>query len=72
MPLGILKITFIMKISKKTVSVILSAALMLPAVSCANEPAGREDDGKFNIVTSFYPMQILVMNVAGGIDGVTV
>ena len=45
---------------------------MLPAVSCANEPAGREDDGKFNIVTSFYPMQILVMNVAGGIDGVTV
>ena len=61
-----------MKTSKKIASVILSAALMMPLVSCANEPSGREDDGKFNIVTSFYPMQILVMNVAGGIDGVTV
>lgn len=72
MPVGILKITFIMKNSKKLVSVILSAALMTPLMSCANEPAKREDDGVFNIVTSFYPMQILVMNVAGGIDGVTV
>ena len=72
MPVGILKITFIMKISKKIVSVILSVALMTPLMSCANEPAKREDDGVFNIVTSFYPMQILVMNVAGGIDGVTV
>ena len=61
-----------MKTSKKIASVILSAALMMPLVSCANEPSGREDDGIFNIVTSFYPMQILVMNVAGGIDGVTV
>lgn len=72
MPFGIFRITFIMKISRKILSVILSAALMVPLASCASVPSVPEDDGVFNIVTSFYPMQILVMNVAGGIDGVTV
>lgn len=75
MPEGIFRIIFIMKNIRKTVSVLLSAALMMPLVSCAadaQEPVTKEDDGIFNIVTSFYPMQIIAMNVAGDIDGVTV
>lgn len=57
---------------RKITSILLTAAMTVSLASCANEPAEREDDGEFNIVTSFYPMQILAMNVAGGIDGVTV
>ena len=57
---------------RKIASILLTAAMTVSLASCANEPAQREDDGEFNIVTSFYPMQILAMNVAGGIDGVTV
>ena len=57
---------------RKITSIILTAAMTMSLASCANEPAKSEDDGEFNIVTSFYPMQILAMNVAGGIDGVTV
>ncbi len=44
----------------------------MSAASCAAPASQREDDGVFDIVTSFYPMQILVMNIAGGIDGVSV
>ena len=50
----------------------MSAALAMQFASCAGVGSAVEDDGKFNIVTSFYPMQILVMNIAGGIDGVSV
>lgn len=50
----------------------MSAALAMQFASCAGGGSAVEDDGKFNIVTSFYPMQILVMNIAGGIDGVSV
>ncbi len=57
---------------RKITSILLTAAMTVSLASCANEPAKSEDDGEFNIVTSFYPMQILAMNVAGGIDGVTV
>lgn len=57
---------------RKITSILLTAAMTVSLASCANEPAKSEADGEFNIVTSFYPMQILAMNVAGGIDGVTV
>ena len=50
----------------------MSAALAMQFASCVGIGSAGEDDGKFNIVTSFYPMQILVMNIAGGIDGVSV
>lgn len=72
MPEGIFRIVFIMKNIIKTISVLLTAALTIPLVSCSTSIEEPEDDGNFNIVTSFYPMQILVMNIAGGIDGVTV
>lgn len=57
---------------RKITSILLTAAMTVSLASCVKEPAKSEDDGEFNIVTSFYPMQILAMNVAGGIDGVTV
>lgn len=57
---------------KRIASVFLSAALVFPLVSCAEYGVQGGDDGKFNIVTSFYPVQILVVNVAGGIDGVEI
>ncbi len=60
-----------MKNIKRIISILAAAAVILPVVSCAGDPTSV-DDGNFNIVTSFYPMQILTMNVAGGIDGVTV
>ena len=61
-----------MKSSRKIISVLMSAALAMQFASCVGIGSAGEDDGKFNIVTSFYPMQILVMNIAGGIDGVSV
>lgn len=45
--------------------------LALLCLGCANdEPKG--DKGNVNIVTSFYPMYVATINVADGIDGVTV
>ena len=61
-----------MKSARQLLSVLMSAALAMQFASCAGAGSAVEDDGKFNIVTSFYPMQILVMNIAGGIDGVSV
>ena len=75
MPEGIFRITFIMKNIRKVLPVLLAAALMMPLVSCAGNSgsqADKQDDGKFNIVTSFYPMHVLTLNVAGGIEGVSV
>ena len=46
--------------------------MTLSAASCDIPDPAAEDDGVFRIVTSFYPVQILTMNVAGGIDGVEV
>lgn len=53
-------------------ALLLSASMGLSISSCAVASAPASDDGTFNIVTSFYPMQILVMNIADGIDGVSV
>lgn len=44
--------------------------LALLCLGCSNgEP---KDDGNINIVTSFYPMYVAAINVADGVDGVTV
>ena len=61
-----------MNIIKKIVTLIMAPVIALTSAACVMNPAGQDDDGTFNIVTSFYPMQILVMNIAGGIDGVSV
>lgn len=45
--------------------------LALLCLGCANDEP-KDDKGNVNIVTSFYPMYVATINVADGIDGVTV
>lgn len=71
MPEGIFRIVFIMKDTRKIISALISIGFSMSLVACSRVPAAGAD-GKFNIVTSFYPMQVLTLNVAGGIDGVSV
>ena len=47
-------------------------ALMLSAALCLGCAPGRADGREFEVLTSFYPMYLLTINVAGGIDGVSV
>lgn len=47
-------------------------ALMVSAVMCLACMPGRADGKAFEVLTSFYPMYLLTVNVAGGIDGVNV
>jgi len=39
---------------------------------CGNNQQAEKNSGEYTIVTSFYPMYIATMNIAKGIDGVTV
>ena len=57
--------TFPMK--KKTIWALATALLALLATGCA-----AQTNGQTTIVTSFYPMYVLTLNVTDGIDGVTV
>lgn len=53
-------------LKRKLIALILCAAL---CITCA---PGMADSGEYEILTSFYPMYLLTINVAGGIDGVHV
>ncbi len=56
---------------KKKGAIILAAVLITVLAGCKDKitaPAGNE----FIIVTSFYPVYIIAMNIAGGIDGVRI
>ena len=52
---------------KKTIWALATALLALFATGCA-----AQTNGQTTIVTSFYPMYVLTLNVTDGIDGVTV
>lgn len=52
---------------KKTIWALATALLALLATGCA-----AQTNGQTTIVTSFYPMYVLTLNVTDGIDGVTV
>ena len=52
---------------KKTIWALAAALLALLATGCA-----AQTNGQTTIVTSFYPMYVLTLNVTDGIDGVTV
>ena len=53
---------------------VASAALISVILSLAACSAGapKTADESYDIVASFYPMYVLTLNIAGGIDGVTV
>ncbi|MBR6210902.1 MAG: zinc ABC transporter substrate-binding protein [Clostridiales bacterium] len=53
---------------------VASAALISVTLSLAACSAGAPNtaDESYDIVASFYPMYVLTLNIAGGIDGVTV
>lgn len=47
-------------------------ALLVSAGMCLACASGMADGQAFEVLTSFYPMYLLTVNVAGGIDGVNV
>ena len=52
---------------KRTIWALATALLALLVTGCA-----AQTDGQTTIVTSFYPMYVLTLNVTDGVDGVTV
>ena len=57
----------------KTITALLTATMMLSLAGCTNdkkEPASASAEKQFNIVSSFYPMHILTMNLTKGIKNV--
>ena len=63
-----------MKKSLKLISLFAAAAVFAAAFSgcAARGSAGKSAKSEYTIVTSFYPMYISALNVAGGVDGVKV
>lgn len=58
---------------KGWIACILSAILVLTAASgCSLRNTAAEKEDSFRIVTSFYPMYIMTINITNGIDGVQV
>ncbi len=60
---------------KKILSIGLLLLLVLAMAGCGGQSAQRaksSHDGKYRIVTSFYPMYIDVINITKGVDGVEV
>ncbi len=53
-------------------AIALCSLLLLLAAGCAREQMPAKADGKFHIVTSFYPMYVATINITKGIDGVEV
>ncbi|MCU0821545.1 MAG: metal ABC transporter substrate-binding protein [Spirochaetes bacterium] len=56
---------------KKALS-ITSSILIIMAAACGMDKAAVPEKDQFIIVTSFYPVYVIAINVAGGIDGVEV
>ncbi len=54
---------------KKIIAVFLSVLLLLGAAGCAGR---TQKEVKFRVVTSFYPLYIMVLNITDGVDGVQV
>ena len=52
-------------------ALLLLVMIVLPA-GCGRPPAAQKNEGTFQIVTSFYPIYIDVINLTDGVDGVTV
>lgn len=54
---------------KKMVAVLLAAVILFGAAGCARR---TEQNVRFRVVTSFYPLYIMALNITSGIDGVQV
>ncbi len=59
-----------MSFLKKAITTITTLSMLAGLASCSAVPAASDDT--FKIVASFYPMYVLTLNIAGGIDGVEV
>lgn len=60
-----------MNIFKKATAVLTLSATILSLAACSTVAKLASDD-TFTICCSFYPMYVMTMNIAGGIDGVEV
>lgn len=54
---------------KKIIAVFLSALLLLGAAGCTGR---TRKEVKFRVVTSFYPLYIMALNITDGVEGVQV
>jgi zinc transport system substrate-binding protein len=54
---------------KKIIAVFLSALLLLGAAGCTPR---TQKEVKFRVVTSFYPLYIMALNITDGVEGVQV
>ena len=54
---------------RKMVAVLLAAVILFGAAGCARR---TEQNVRFRVVTSFYPLYIMALNITSGIDGVQV
>lgn len=54
---------------KKGIAVILAVLLMIASVGCARR---AEQNVRFRVVTSFYPLYIMALNITDGVPGVQV
>ena len=55
-----------------TAILLLSATLLTGCGQNSTADNGQKADGKFRIVTSFYPVYIATANITKGVDGVEV
>lgn len=58
-----------MNVVKKVFAVLLAAALCFSIAGCAGR---KPENVRFHVVTSFYPMYIMTLNITNGVDGVQV
>ncbi len=58
-----------MNVVKKVFAVLLAAALCFSIAGCAGR---KPENVRFRVVTSFYPMYIMTLNITNGVDGVQV
>ncbi|MEQ8174064.1 MAG: metal ABC transporter substrate-binding protein [Syntrophomonadaceae bacterium] len=58
---------------QKILKIILVAALLTNLIGCRTQvPTGSQNDKKVKIVTSFYPVYIMTLNLTQGISGIEV
>ncbi len=62
---------------KKTIAAVLAVLLIFATAGCARradsaEQREQREQVKFRVVTSFYPLYIMALNITDGVDGVQV
>ena len=57
---------------KLSIAIIAIFTMCIILAGCSNSKTAEKDPSTIRIVTSFYPMYISTINVAGGVEGVEI